>query len=168
MEERQHTLAESFVPTTGGQQTIGLLCIDGTLEIPANGAGAPLGGIGAGEFIGQGIDTVAVQRFEVVQAIQGLLRALASAQLHGHPRGTGDGTLQQALVDVADLLHVQRTVGQSPALVLLDGFQQQQHGTVVDGQRVSDIDLPVGALGTAFQEGEPIRVEQRATQSRQT
>ncbi|MCY1307422.1 hypothetical protein D9M70_573430 [compost metagenome] len=160
MKERQRALAESFVPTAGGQQAIDFRGIDGTPKVPANGTGTTLDGVGTGEFIGQGIFTAAVQRFEVVQTIQGLLGVLAGAKLHCHPRGASDGALQQALVDVADLLHVQCTVGQSSTLVLLDGFQQEQHSAVVDGQRSSDIDLPVRTLGSAFQEGETIRVEQ--------
>ncbi|MNV68844.1 hypothetical protein D3C71_1617180 [compost metagenome] len=47
---------------------------------------------------------------------------------------------------------------------LLDGFEQQQDGAVVDGQRLGDIDAPFGAFGPTFEEGETIRIEQRATQ----
>ena len=47
---------------------------------------------------------------------------------------------------------------------LLNGLQQQQHGAVVDGQRLGCIAAPVGAFGPTFEEGETVGIEQRAAQ----
>ena len=85
-------------------------------------------------------------------------------------RGVGDadrGVVEQALVDVADLLDVERAVGQQHARAALverlQRVEQVQHRAVVDRQRVrraSSRQLVSG--GAAFEERVAVGVEQAA------
>ena len=47
---------------------------------------------------------------------------------------------------------------------MLDGFEQQEDGAVVDRQRFGNVGAPVGPLCAAFEEGKAIWVEQRTAQ----
>ena len=80
--------------------------------------------------------------------------------------------VEQPLIDVPDLEDRQGTEaelagrGWSPArqpdLEHLEGFQQVQHGAVIDRDRLAGRVLPPRPGGSPFEEREPIRVEQFA------
>src|SRR5437762_13495710 len=77
--------------------------------------------------------------------------------------------VEQALVDVPDLLDIQGAKREAPPLGWassrhfhlqeLQGFQQMQHGPVVDRQGFGRRLLPEGVSSAALQEGIAVRVE---------
>ena len=84
-------------------------------------------------------------------------------------RGVGDadrGVVEQALVDVADLLDVERAVGQQHARAALverlQRVEQVQHRAVVDGQRVGARVAPARARRAAFEERVAVGIEEAA------
>ena len=85
-------------------------------------------------------------------------------QAEHHIVGGADLQFQQALVDVADLLHVEGAERQPPALAadlhVLDGAQHPQHGPVVHGGRAGRRSGVVCA--TAFEPWVAVGVEQAA------
>ncbi|MNC29424.1 hypothetical protein D3C81_1153780 [compost metagenome] len=68
--------------------------------------------------------------------------ALATDQLYRHCICAFNGTLKQTLINVADLLYIERTVRQGTPLILLDCLQQEQHRAVVDRQGPSIVRAP--------------------------
>ena len=79
------------------------------------------------------------------------------------------GVVEQALVDVADLLDVERAERQPHARAVLAALverlqrvEQVQHRAVVDRQRLGRRRAPVGAGRAAFEEREAVGVEQAA------
>ena len=87
--------------------------------------------------------TIQAYRIQFGQLDPWRFGALGGIQLQRDFIGAFDGALKQALVHVADLFNVQCTVRQCATLELLDGFQQQQDGAVVDGQGLGWITAPV-------------------------
>ena len=76
------------------------------------------------------------------------------------------GVVEQALVDVADLLDVERLVGEQHAraalLERLQRVEQVQHRAVVDRQRVRRLLVPAAAGLAALEERVAVGVEQPA------
>jgi len=112
-----------------------------------------------------------------LQRRQADLRLLAARALQPQRRLRGpDGlVVEQALVDVADLLDVEGAEAEPPRLrpaggldlQPLQGVEQMQHDAVVDGQRVGRRGAPRRAGGAPFEEGEAVGVEEAAAVGRQ-
>ena len=95
-----------------------------------------------------------------------LLRPLRRAGQAEHGLGGGaDLQFEQALVDVADLFHVQGAEREAPALAaddhVLDGAEHPQHGAVVHGGRPGRGGGGAG-VGAAFEPRVAVGVEQAA------
>ena len=108
--------------------------------------------------------------FRLVQRQEKLGAALAR-QAQQHAFGPGRGAVQQAFVDMADLLHIQAPEGQAHRFVTagglavaqeLQGLQHVQDHAVVHGQGPGRRIAPAAALRTAFQKGIGIGIEKRA------
>ena len=86
----------------------------------------------------------------------------ASIEFQRHIPDARDGAFEESLVDMADLLDVKRPVRERTPLEGLDGFEQQQHRAVVDGQRLGAVLPPRRAFEPSFEEREAIGIEERA------
>ena len=78
--------------------------------------------------------------------------------------------VEQALVDVADLLDVERLIGEQHAraavLERLERVEQVQHRAVIDRQRVGRLLVPAAARPAALEERVAVGVEQAAAVGR--
>ena len=137
-------VTQQRVAIAGRQQAVGERVVHGTGQIVTHAAGGAAGTLL--EQFCQARGTVQPRGFEFGQRNPWRRRALGGVKFHRDLVGALDGALQQALIDVADLLHVQRPIRQRAPLELLDGFEQQQDGTVVDRQWLGDVGAPAGVF----------------------
>jgi hypothetical protein len=165
MGEGSDAVAKPSIAVAGCEQSLGQGIVHRSGQVVAHMA------LGAARALpeqgDQALGAVEPGGFELGQRDPRRLSALGGVEFHCDVFGARDGALQQPLVDVADLFHAQSAVGERTPLELLDGLEQKQHGAVVDRQWLGGICAPVGTLGSALEEGEAIRVEQRAPQRRQ-
>ena len=110
-----HQMAEGFdavaqcrVAVAGRQQTLGERIVHGTRQIVAHTAGRTACSLF--EQLGQARGTIQPRRLEFGQRDPRRLRAPGGVEFQRDLGGALDGAFQQALIDVADLLHVQRPV----------------------------------------------------------
>lgn len=121
------------------------------------------------------IDTVVEPQLEIAQRN---FRLYLDALLHGSREtendlvGASAGVLQQLLVDVSNLLDIERAERDTPRFALgpadLDlkqhhRLQHVEHFAVVDTKRFGGIYPPVGSLDSPFQKREAIGVKKRPT-----
>ena len=66
----------------------------------------------------------------------------------------------------ADLLDVERAVGERSTFERLDGFEQQENGPIVDRQWIGGLGPPSRASLAALQKFEAIRIKERAPHGR--
>jgi hypothetical protein len=138
------------------------------------------GGGAASEFFEvcyQRIIALGDEGFQVVESDEWRAGFGTALQPQGDGRGAAGGVIQQAFIDVADLLDVERAEGKPASLGWaaagelgaedLQGLQKVENDTVVDVRRLGGRGAPLGACGAAFQERVTIWIEERAAVSGQ-
>ena len=108
MAEGFDAVAQCRVAVAGRQQTLGERIVHGTRQIVAHTAGRTACSLL--DQLGQARGTIQPRRLELGQRDPRRLRAPGGVEFQRDLCGTLDSAFQQALIDVADLLHVQRPV----------------------------------------------------------
>ena len=110
------------------------------------------------------IGTVEPCGFQLSKRDPRALCLVTTVELQCHVADPLDGAFEQAFIDVPNLFHIQRTVGQRTTLEGLNCLQQKQNGPVVDRKRFCRIGPPEGTFLAAFEERITVWIEQRTSE----